>query len=203
MRGTSSCVGAVDPAQHLDLLVAHLLRGEVDGRLHRDVAQQLEHVVLNEVAQRADRVVVLGARADADVFGRGDLHLLDVVAVPPGLEHAVGEAERQQVLDRLLAEVVVDPVDLGLVEHRQQLAVELLRARQGGAERLLDHDAHLGVIVAMKAVVTELADDIGKKRARSRDRSTRFSGRPASSSKSASAPLSARTPAPGRTEPER
>ena len=44
-----------------------------DRRLHRDVAQQLEHVVLDEVAQRAGAVVVAGARADADVLGRGDL----------------------------------------------------------------------------------------------------------------------------------
>ena len=59
-----------------------------DRRLHRDVAQQLQHVVLDEVAQRARAVVVAGARADADVLGRGDLDVVDVVAVPERLEHA-------------------------------------------------------------------------------------------------------------------
>ena len=38
------------------------------GRLHRDMAEQLEHVVLHQVAERAGRVVVAGAAADADVL---------------------------------------------------------------------------------------------------------------------------------------
>ena len=67
-------------------------------------------------------VVVAGARADAEVLGRGDLDVVDVVAVPHRLEHAVGEPERQQVLDRLLAQVVVDAEDLALVEDRRARA---------------------------------------------------------------------------------
>jgi hypothetical protein len=35
-----------------------------------------------------------------------------VVGVPDRLEQRVGEAQRQQVLDRLLAQVVVDPEDV-------------------------------------------------------------------------------------------
>ena len=108
-----------DRLQDLDLLVAHLFGGEAHRRLHRDVAEQLQHVVLDQVAQRAGLVVVAGAGADADVLGGRDLDAVDVVAVPQRLEHAVGEAERQHVLDRLLAEVVVDAEDLGLVEDRQ------------------------------------------------------------------------------------
>jgi hypothetical protein len=42
--------------------------------------------------------------------------VVDVVAVPERLEDGVGEAEDQQVLHRLLAQVVVDAVDLLLVE---------------------------------------------------------------------------------------
>ncbi len=111
-----------DRLQHLDLLVADLFGGEVHRRLHRDVAEQLQHVVLDQIAQRAGAVVVVGARADAEVLGGGDLHAVDVVAVPQRLEHAVGEAERQHVLDRLLAQVVVDAVDLRLVEDPQHRA---------------------------------------------------------------------------------
>ena len=62
-------------------------------------------------------VVVAGAAADADVLGGGDLDVVDVVAVPQRLEHAVREAEREHVLDRLLAQVVVDAEHLALVEH--------------------------------------------------------------------------------------
>ena len=61
-------------------------------------------------------VVVAGARADADVLGRGDLDVVDVVAVPDRLEHVVREPERHHVLDGLLAQVVVDAEDLALAE---------------------------------------------------------------------------------------
>jgi hypothetical protein len=76
-----------------------------------------------------------------------------------GLEHAVGEAERQHVLHGLLAQVVVDAEDLGLVEDRQHFAVELERLLQARAERLLDHHAHLGVLVPLEPVLAELAND--------------------------------------------
>ena len=62
-------------------------------------------------------LVVAGARADAFLFGHRDLHVVDVLLVEQRLEDAVGEAEDQDVLDGLLAEVVIDAVDLALVEH--------------------------------------------------------------------------------------
>ena len=78
-------------------------------------------MVLDQVAQRAGALVVAGAAADPDVLGRGDLHVVDEVPVPDGLEQRVGEPERHQVLDGLLAQVVVDPEHLGLVEHVEHL----------------------------------------------------------------------------------
>ena len=79
-------------------------------------------MVLDEVAQRPGPFVVPGAAADPDVLGGGDLDVIDVVAVPDRLKQRVGEAQRHQVLDRLLAEVVIDPEDLGLLEDLEQLA---------------------------------------------------------------------------------
>ena len=69
-------------------------------------------MVLDDVAGRADAVVVARPAADADVLGHGDLHVVDVVRVPDRVEQLVGEPQRQDVLHRLLAEVVVD------AEHR-------------------------------------------------------------------------------------
>jgi len=114
-----------DRVEHLDLLVAHRVGGEGHRRLHAQQRQQLQHVILDQVAQRARVVVVAGAAADADVLGGRDLHVGDVVAIPQRLEHAVREAKREHVLDRLLAQVVVDAKNLALREHRQDLAVEL------------------------------------------------------------------------------
>ena len=97
-------------------------------------------MVLDHVAQRAGPLVVVRAALDADGLGRGDLHVIDVAAVPDRLEHAVGEAEHQQVLDGFLAEVVIDAEDLRLVEVRVQQLVQRARAGEIGAERLFDDD---------------------------------------------------------------
>ena len=53
---------------------------ERDRLLHRGQREQLQQVVLDDVAGRADAVVVAGPAADADVLGHGDLHVVDVVA---------------------------------------------------------------------------------------------------------------------------
>ncbi len=129
-----------DRLEHLQLLVAHAVGVKRGRRLHRQQRQQLQHVVLNEIAQRAGALVVAGTPLDPDVLGGSDLNLVDVVAVPDRLEQRVGEPQRHQVLDRLLAQVVVDPEDLRLLEHLEQLGIELAGGREVVAERLLDHD---------------------------------------------------------------
>ena len=98
--------------QHLELLGPDRLGGELDRLLHRGQREQLQQVVLQHVAGGAGRVVERRAAADADVLGHRDLHRVDVVGVPDRLEQLVGEAQRQQVLDGLLAQVVVDAEDV-------------------------------------------------------------------------------------------
>ena len=105
-----------DRPQDLDLLVAQGVRLERRRRLHRDQAQQLEQVVLEDVADGAGLLVERAAALDPDRLGDGDLHVVDVAPVPERLEDPVAEPEDQQVPDRLLAQVVVDPVDLRLAE---------------------------------------------------------------------------------------
>ncbi len=151
--------GRPDRGEHLDLLVAHLVGLEGGRRLHAGQRDQLQHVVLHEVAQRARPVVVAGAGADADVLGARDLDVVDVVPVPDGLEHHVREPERHDVLDRLLAQVVVDAEDLALAEHAVDDLLELAGGVQVGAERLLDDAAHIRLLVAVQARGLDLLDD--------------------------------------------
>ena len=64
-----------------------------------------------------------------------------MLAVPQRLEQGVGEAEVLEVLDRLLAEVVVDPEHRALGEHGVQRGIKLRRRGRVAAEGLLDDDA--------------------------------------------------------------
>ena len=101
-------------------------------------------MVLHHVPHGARLVVVGAAAGHADQLGNGDLHLLDVVRVPERLEERVGEADRHQVLHRLLPEVVVDPVDLRLVEVLAQLGVQRPGRGEVVPERLLHDDPAVG-----------------------------------------------------------
>ena len=91
--------------------------------------KQLKDMVRHHVAQRAGRLVELGAALDADGLGDGDLHVVDMVAVPQRLEDAVGEAQHHDVLDRLLAEEMVHPIDLVLVDDLENARVQSLAPR--------------------------------------------------------------------------
>ena len=116
-------------------------------------------MVLDHVPGDPDAVEVAGPAADADVLGHGDLHVVDVVVVPDRLEQLVGEAQRHQVLHRLLAQVVVDPEHRRGREHRRDDPVQLLGAGQVVAERLLDHHPAPPVVGLLgQAVLAQLAD---------------------------------------------
>ena len=85
-------------------------------------------MVLEHVAHHPRLLVVLAPMLHAHGLRRGDLHVVHMVAVPQRLEDRVGEAEDQEVLDRLLAQVVIDAVDLVLGEGADGRARSALRA---------------------------------------------------------------------------
>ena len=120
-------------------------------------------MVLEDVADRARLLVVAGAALDPDRLGDGDLHVVDELPVPDRLEDAVREPQRQHVLDRLLAEVVVDAEDLVLGEVLLDLGVQLARRREVVAERLLDDqpDPALGADAAAAISCTSVPIALG------------------------------------------
>ena len=127
--------------EDLRLLGGQVGGGERDRLLHGGQGQQLQQMVLDDVARCADAVVVSGAAGHADVLGHRDLHVVDVVGVPDRLVHRVGETQRQHVLHGFLAEIMVDAEHARRVEHLGDHTVELLGAGQIVAERLLDDHA--------------------------------------------------------------
>ncbi len=127
--------------QRVHLAVPHALGGEGGRRLHGDERQHLHQVVLHHVAQCACALVVRRAVLDADGFCGRDLDVVDVAAVPDRFEHAVAEAEHQQVLDGFLPQIVIDAIDLIFVEVLVRQPIERARAVEVGAERLLHDNA--------------------------------------------------------------
>ena len=93
----------------LDLLVADRRSVEIGRRLHRDEREQLEHMVLHHVPKGAGLIIIIPAALDPNRLGDRDLDVLDMGGVPQGLEREFRKAEREKVLDRLLAEIMVDP----------------------------------------------------------------------------------------------
>ena len=81
-------------------------------RLHGHQGQQLHQVVLKHIPQHAGLVVVVGPLGHIQGFGHGNLHMVDVVAIPDGFKDGVGKAEHQQVLHRFLAQVMVNAENL-------------------------------------------------------------------------------------------
>ena len=98
-------------------------------------------MVLDDVAHRSRLLVVARALLDADGLGDRDLYVVDVLPVPERLEDAVGEPHHEDVLNGLLAEVVVDPEDLVLAEDGVDRLGKHTRRLAISAERLLDDDA--------------------------------------------------------------
>ena len=127
-------------------------------------------MVWHHVAKRAGGIIEPPARSDIERFRHGDLHVVDVIAVPQRLENAVGESENENVLNRLFAEVVVDPINLAFGEHGQNVTVEGLRRWQIDAERLFDdHPSPMPVLLAHEIGGAELLHDRGEHLGRRRE----------------------------------
>ena len=88
--------------------------------------------------------------------------MVDVLGLPQRLEQRIAEAQRQQVLHRLLAEVVVDAEGLVLVEGVPDRVVDLLRAGQVASYRFFDDHARVGAAQAVTAqAIANTGEQIG------------------------------------------
>ena len=98
-------------------------------------------MVLDDVTDRARRVVEAAAALDTEVLGHCDLHALDVGTIPEGLHDRIREANEQHVVNGALSQVMVDPEDVGLHERTEQDAIQVARRDEVLAEGLFDDDA--------------------------------------------------------------
>ena len=80
-------------------------------------------MVLDYVADSARLIIESTASLDAEAFGHGDLHTLDMIAIPEGFQQRIREAKEEHVVHRPLSQVMVDTEDGLLVEGAEQSAV--------------------------------------------------------------------------------
>ena len=149
----------LDGAQHLDLFVAQWVSIEGCRRFHGYQRHQLQQVVLEHIAHHPHAVVVARTVADAYLLGYGDLDRVDVIPVPYRLEYGIGKAGEQDVLDGLLAEIMVDAVDLILPQHVVDQPVELAGRSQVGAKGFFDHYAPPAAVLFELAGLIQIGDD--------------------------------------------
>src|SRR4030095_5437522 len=84
-------------------------------------------MVLNHVANGAGLIIERPPALNPEILCHGDLDALDLIAVPERLKERILEAEKDHVMNRPLAEVMVDAEDVLLVESPEQNPIERLR----------------------------------------------------------------------------
>src|SRR5580704_8266755 len=90
--------------------------------------------------------------------------MIDVARIPDRLEDAVAEAEGEQILDGLLAEVMIDAIDLLLFKNLFDLGIERVRRFEIVPEGLFDdHAPPAAVFLAHETRIAELLDDDAEK----------------------------------------
>src|SRR5262249_29861446 len=110
--GDSFEIERTNGLEDFELFVADGGGVERSGGFYGDERRELKDVALNHVAKSTGGFIKAATALDAERLGGGDLYVIDVVAVPERLENAVAEAENEQVLNRVFAEVVVNSIDL-------------------------------------------------------------------------------------------
>ena len=110
------------------------------GGLHRQVAENLEKMILHDVTNGAGLVVKGTATLDAEVLGHSDLDTIDEVAVPKGFHEGVSKTEHEHIVDRPLAEIVVDSEDVLFLVSTVKNLVECLRGDEVITEWFFNDD---------------------------------------------------------------
>ena len=116
-------------------------------------------MVLHHVSQGARAVIKVPSGAHPNGLGQGDLDIGNALSAPQGLKQGVAKAQGRQILNRGLAQVMVNAQGLPLREGRSHDLVDFLRAGQVVAQRLFEDHAHLR---AVDVRASELRADLGE-----------------------------------------
>ncbi len=100
-------------------------------------------MVLNHIPQSAYLVIKFNPAAHTKILRHRDLYVVDIAAVPKWFEHGIGETQGEQILNRLLSEVVVDPEYAVFWKALTHPVIDFKRRGMVVSYRLLQHDTHV------------------------------------------------------------
>src|SRR5262245_37685246 len=115
-------------------------------------------MVLDHVPKRAGFLIVSASSFDANRFGGCDLYVVHIAAIPQRLKNTIAETKRQNILDSLLAQVMIDAEHLVFVEHTMDRVVEFSGTLQVVPERLFDDNSSPAGI-SMDSCLSDSVDD--------------------------------------------
>ena len=93
-------------------------------------------MVLDHVTQRAGIVIKASASLEPDSLADSNLHMRDSIGVPQRLKHHIGKAQRHQVLDGFLAQIMVDTEGALFGEYRVDGVINVTGGGEISAQRL-------------------------------------------------------------------
>src|SRR6266567_541337 len=127
-------------------------------------------MVGNHIAQSARGVEVSATLFHAYSFCIGDLHVVNIAAVPDRLKDRVVKTKDQDILHCLFSEVVIDAIDLIFREDCFDLAVQGASRIVVVAKRFLNnHSPPAAILLTGVPDLTQLLDDGRKEFGRSRE----------------------------------
>ena len=107
-------------------------------------------MVGHHVAKCARRVVVAAALFHADILSHSNLHVVDIAAVPDRFKDSVRESKHQNVLNRLLSQIVIDAIDLMLLQAGAQTPIQSSGRIEAGTKGLLDDHAPPAAVLLLR-----------------------------------------------------
>ena len=103
-------------------------------------AEHLQKIALSDIAQRPHVIVKPTTVLDAEGLKQSDMDALHEMAIPFPFEQVVPETERQNVLQHLLAKIVVNAEDLFFFKQFRETRVKRFPCFLVAPERLFDDD---------------------------------------------------------------
>src|SRR5918993_3829386 len=119
-------------------------------------------MVLEHVAQHAHLVIKTGTMFYSHLLCHCDLHMVNVVPVPQGLENCISKTRDQNILNSFLTKIMIDAVDLSFVQCLVNLFIQTMSGSKVGAEWLFDDHTPPAICLIELVGEPEQVNDIGE-----------------------------------------